>query len=149
MFDTWFGVKLCGMFENLSAYFQQFIIFNYSIQIYIAERKHMIRNYNDEYFIRLIWCLYFKLFLDNEVSNLMPYKRNRRFLLIAIMGDKKSREKIEYTEWVNKKWFTAPVQKCTFFCATLLYGVFSIFFENFYFFWYSNGSKKIREPFFS
>jgi len=34
------------------------------------------------------------------------------------------------------------VQNCTFFCATLLYGVFSIFLEFFYFFSYSYCPKK-------
>jgi len=41
------------------------------------------------------------------------------------------------------------VQMCNFFRATLLYGVFKIFFENLYFFGTSMVQKKIREPFFS
>jgi len=40
------------------------------------------------------------------------------------------------------------VQKCNFFCATLLYGVFKIFFGNLNFFSTSMAQKKIREPFF-
>ena len=40
-----------------------------------------------------------------------------------------------YTGWVKKKCdLRRLVQNCTFFFATLLYGVFSIFFENLYFF---------------
>ena len=32
--------------------------------------------------------------------------------------------------WVKKVWFAAPGAKLYLFCATLLHGVFSIFFEN-------------------
>jgi len=45
-------------------------------------------------------------------------------------------------------WFAAPGAKLYLFCATLLYGVFSIFFEHFYFFWYSNGLKENPLTFF-
>ena len=39
-------------------------------------------------------------------------------------------------------WFASPVSKLYLSCATLLYGVLSIFFENFKFFWYFNDPKK-------
>ena len=45
----------------------------------------------------------------------------------------------------KKVWFTAPGAKVYLFCATLLYG---IFFENYFFFWYSNGPKKNLRAFF-
>ena len=42
------------------------------------------------------------------------------------------------------------LQNFSFFCATLLYGVFfNIFWKSVIFFWYFNGPKKIRESFFS
>jgi len=58
------------------------------------------------------------------------------FLTIYRVSQKKS---VIYGAW----W-----KNCTFFCVTVLFGVFLIFFENLYFFWYSKGLKKIRELFF-
>ena len=53
------------------------------------------------------------------------------------------------TGWVKQKCdLQSLVQSCTFF-ATLLYGVFSIFSENLYFFGTPMAQKKIRESFFS
>ena len=52
---------------------------------------------------------------------------------------------------VSKKvWFVAPGAKMYLFCATLLYGVlcFNIFRKFIIFVWYSNGPKKVLEPFF-
>ena len=52
------------------------------------------------------------------------------------------------TGWLKKMCdLRRLVQKCNFFCATLLYGVFFIIFRKFVFFWYFNVTKKIREPF--
>ena len=46
----------------------------------------------------------------------------------------------------RKVWFAAPDAKLYLFCAP--FNVFSIFFENLYFFWYSNGPKENLRTFF-
>ena len=67
-----------------------------------------------------------------------------------MIGHPNRRTSIYYYHRVNKKKcdLRRLVQMSIFFRASLLYGVFKIFFENLYFFGTSMVQKKIREPFF-
>ena len=114
----------------------------------MVKTNNFVRKYLNLFFVWKTMIFWWKFLILSLKSMNLCGKMMKNDLLWKIMifcCDNNLEDKYR----VSQKTSVISGVWCKVVPLTLLYGVFSIFFGNFSFFWYSNGPKKICELFFS